>query len=140
LEMKRRRLSGVPAPALVAGVMLVGAIVVTPVAVIGSSDLMAIEGVEWCWVLALVLLPGTAGHGLMAWAHEHVDVTGSSLLTLARPVVSTIGAWLVFDETLTWVQAVGAVLVIVGLVGVVASSRAAARPSRSAAVSARIGS
>ena len=142
LEMKRRRLSGVPAPALVAGVMLVGAIVVTPVALISSGDLMAIEGVEWCWVLALVLLPGTAGHGLMAWAHVHVDVTVSSLLTLGSPVVSTIGAWLVFDETLTWVQAVGAVLVITGLVGVVASSRAGARPSRSRAapISAPIGS
>ena len=34
----------------------------------------------------------------MNWAQRYVDVTISSLMTLANPVVTTIGAWLVYDQ------------------------------------------
>ncbi len=119
LEIKRQRMFGISVPALLAGVMLVAALVVTPFALLLSDDLGTLDHWDWLWLMALVLVPGTLGHGLMAWAHAHVDVTISSLLTLANPVVSTVGAWLVYDQTLTGLQVLGALLVIGGLVGVV---------------------
>jgi drug/metabolite transporter (DMT)-like permease len=126
LEIKRQRMQGLPVEPLLAGVMLVAALAVTPVALLTSNDLGTLDHWDWFWIAALVLVPGTAGHGLMAWAHAHVDVTISSLLTLANPVISTIGAWLVYDQSLTSVQILGAGLVLGGLVGVVAG---APRPS-----------
>jgi drug/metabolite transporter (DMT)-like permease len=119
LEIKRQRMYGIAVPALLAGVMLVAALAVTPFALLLSDDLGTLDHWDWFWLGALVLLPGTLGHGLMAWAHRHVDVTISSLLTLANPVVSTVGAWLVYEQSLTGLQVLGAVLVVGGLVGVV---------------------
>ena len=131
LEMKRQRTAGVPAMPLLAGVMLTAAIAVTPIVLLSGDDLTAIGGWDWLWLLLLVFGVGAVGHGLMAWAHRHVDVTISSLLTLGSPVISAVGAWLVFQQGLTAVQLVGAVLVLLGLVGVVAASP---RPTAEAAV------
>ena len=78
-----------------------------------------LSGWDWFWLVAMVLVTGLTGHGLMTWAQRFVDVTVSSLLTLASPVVSTIGAWIFFDQSLVAVQLVGAVLVIAGLAGLV---------------------
>ena len=88
-------------------------------------------GWDWVWLLVLVLGVGAVGHGLMAWAHRHVDVTISSLLTLGSPVISAVGAWMVFGQGLTALQLVGAVLVLSGLVGVVVASP---RPAVEAAI------
>ena len=131
LEMKRQRTAGVPALPLLAGVMLTAAIAVTPVVLLSGDDLTAIGGWDWLWLLLLVLGVGGVGHGLMAWAHRHVDLTISSLLTLGSPVISAVGAWLVFGQSLTVVQLVGAVLVLAGLVGVVVASP---RPTAEAAI------
>ena len=131
LEIKRQRMHGVPATSLLSGVMLTAAVVVTPYALLVSGDLATLDHWDWLWLAALVLIPGTAGHGLMAWAQRHVDVTISSLLTLANPVVSTIGAWLIYDQVLSSLQVVGAALVLGGLVGVVV---AAPRPAAEVAI------
>jgi drug/metabolite transporter (DMT)-like permease len=112
-------------------VMLTAAIAVTPVVLLTEDDLGSIGGWDWLWLLLLVFAVGAVGHGLMAWAHRHVDVTISSLLTLGSPVISAVGAWMVFDQSLTAVQLAGAVLVLAGLVGVVVASP---RPSAEAAI------
>ncbi|HKA04041.1 MAG TPA: EamA family transporter [Acidimicrobiales bacterium] len=131
LEIKRQRTAGLPAMPLLAGVMLTAAIAVTPVVLVTDHDLTAIGGWDWLWLLLLVFGVGALGHGLMAWAHRHVDVTISSLLTLGSPVISALGAWLVFSQSLTTVQLVGAALVLLGLVGVVVASP---RPAAEAAI------
>ncbi len=123
LVIKHRRSVGVPAAALLSGMILCAAIFVTPIALLGSGDLHAIGGTDWLWLVLLVLLPGTLGHGLMNWAQRYVDVTVSSLMSLGNPVVSAIGAWLVFDEALNATQILGAALVLAALAGIVAHQR-----------------
>jgi drug/metabolite transporter (DMT)-like permease len=66
----------------------------------------------------LLAVPGT-GHYLMNWAHLHVSLSVAGLLTLAIPVVSVLGAWLILDQHLTPVQALGGVVVLGVLAGVV---------------------
>jgi drug/metabolite transporter (DMT)-like permease len=122
LEMKRVRTDNVPATPLLAGVILVAAIVFTPYALLAGGDLGAIGGWDWLWVAFLAVVPGTVGHGLMTWAQRHVDVTVSSLISLLNPVVASVGAWLVFSEALAPVQIVGVGLVLAGLAGVVVAS------------------
>jgi drug/metabolite transporter (DMT)-like permease len=119
LVIKHRRGAGLPAVALLAGVLLGAAVAVTPVAVIGSDDLFSISGWDWFWLAMMVLVPSTIGHGLMNWAQRYVDVTISSLMTLANPVVTTIGAWLVYDQVLKGVQVLGAAVVMLSLAGIV---------------------
>ena len=61
-------------------------------------DLDAIHGTDWLLLLGLILFPGMVGHGLMTWAHHYVDVTVTSMMTLANPVVSIVGAWILYDQ------------------------------------------
>jgi drug/metabolite transporter (DMT)-like permease len=66
----------------------------------------------------LLAVPGT-GHYLMNWAHLHVSLSVTGLLILGIPVMSVLGAWLILDQHLTSVQALGGVVVLGVLAGVV---------------------
>jgi drug/metabolite transporter (DMT)-like permease len=123
LEVKRQRTRGIATMAYLTGVMLTGAIALTPYVLLTGGDLRAIGGREWLLVLFIVLVPGAAGHGMMTWAQRFVDVSVLSLLTLASPVVSAVGAWLVFDQVLTLTQLVGGAMVLVAIGGIVAGHR-----------------
>ena len=108
----------------VASVFLVAAVFVTPWCLLTSDDLGAMHGTDWIWLVLLVLGPGVVGHGLMTWAHAHLDVTLTSLLSLGNPVVSTIGAWAIFSQDLSVSQIAGAVVVLVALGAIIRKQRA----------------
>ena len=72
----------------------------------------------------VVLLPGMVGHGLMTWAHHYVDVTVTSMMTLANPVVSIVGAWILYDQELSPEQMAGGVVVLVALGAILRKQRA----------------
>jgi len=115
LLSKHLRNRDVQSWSLLAAVFLVTAVVVTPWAVLTGDDLGAIHGVDWVWLLGLVFLSGLMGHGLMTWVHRYLDVTVTSTLTLANPVLAVIGAWIVFDQTLNGLQIAGIVVTLVAL-------------------------
>ena len=64
------------------------------------------------------------GHGLMTWAHHYVDVTVTSMMTLANPVVSIAGAWIIYDQDLEPAQIAGGVVVLVALGAILRRQRA----------------
>lgn len=66
---------------------------------------------QWIYVIGLVLLPGT-GHLLISWAHAHVSLTLLSLFTLGVPVISVLGAAIIFDESVVALQVAGIVVVL----------------------------
>ena len=100
--------------------MIIGAVTVLPIAAIeaGTPVLPVPSGRQFAWLLVLLAVPGT-GHYLMNWAHLHVSLSVAGLLTLAIPVLSALGAWLILDQHLTPVQALGGVVVLGVLAGVV---------------------
>jgi drug/metabolite transporter (DMT)-like permease len=100
-----------------AGVFIVGAVVVTPVCLIMGDDTWKVNGRDWVLLLAMVVGPGWVGHGLISWASRHLPVTTTSLLTLGSPVVSVLGGWLIYDQHLGLLQVIGAAMVIGGLAG-----------------------
>ena len=132
IRMKRSRNAGVPAASLIASVFLVAAVVATPWALAVSNDLGALRGNDWLLLLTMVLGPGLVGHGLMTWAQRYLDITTASLLTLGQPPLSTLGAYLFYDERLTLTQVIGAGVVLAGLAGVVAHVRSASAEPESA--------
>ena len=100
--------------------LLIGALTVLPLAAIeaGTPILPVPSSRQFVWLLVLLAVPGT-GHYLMNWAHLHVSLSVAGLLTLAIPVLSALGAWLILDQHLTPVQAIGGVVVLGVLAGVV---------------------
>ncbi len=126
IEVKKARAGGVHSWSFLACIFGVCAALAIPYALIVSDDLGAIGGRDW-WLLALmVLLPGVAGHGLMTWAARHMDVSIASLMTLASPVVSAVGAWIIYSESLAPLQIVFAAVVLGALAGIVVDARGGA--------------
>jgi drug/metabolite transporter (DMT)-like permease len=117
--LKRTRDAGIDGWTFLSGVFLVGSIVITPWCLVASDDLTAVNAKDYLLLAGMILGPGLVGHGLVTWASRHLDATVTSLLTLLGPVVSVVGAWLIYDQSLGWNKVVGAVLVLGGLAGTV---------------------
>lgn len=117
LTLKRRRNEGMDGWAFLAGVFIVGTIVITPFCIVMGDDTTALSLSDVGFLLAMVAGPGLVGHGLISWASRHIPVTTTSLLTLGSPVISVFGGWLVYDQHLGGPQVLGAALVLGGLAG-----------------------
>lgn len=126
LLSKKRRVAGVHSWSYLAAVFLWASFFILPFGALASSDLGAMKSLDWVYVLAMAIGPGLVGHGLMTWAQSHVDVTLASLLGLLSPVISTVAAWVVFDESLTPLQILGAVVVLGFLALLVGEQRSSA--------------
>ena len=83
---------------------------------------------EWAWITLLAIGSGGFGHLLLNWAHDHLDLSVMSLLTLAVPVVAVITAALFLDEPLSPVQVIGMGIVVVALAAVVRGTSVPAEP------------
>ncbi|MFM7271228.1 MAG: DMT family transporter [Actinomycetes bacterium] len=108
---------------LLAGVMLIGAITMTPYTVVLEGVPKALGTVDWFLVLFIVIVPGFTGHGLMTWAQRHAPVTLLSVVMLLSPVVSAVGAWILFGQTLLPMQFVAGAVVLGSVAGVVTGHR-----------------
>lgn len=117
--LKRTRDAGIDGWTFLSGVFLVGSIVITPWCLVASDDLTSVNGKDFLLLGGMILGPGLVGHGLVTWASRHLDATVTSLLTLLGPVVSVVGAWLIYDQSLGWNKVIGAALVLGGLAGTV---------------------
>ena len=130
LRMKNLRDDGIHSWSLLAAVTTVAALVAVPPCLLASNDLGSMTPRSWMFLLAMVLLPGVVGHGLMTWASGHLPVTVSSLLTLGSPVVSAVGAWLWLNQSMNEWQCVGSVIVL-GALGCDRRERAGRSGARS---------
>jgi len=128
VRMKQVRNRGIHSIALIAGVFCVAAFTVTPWVLLTSHDMGAIHGADWFSILGMVVLSGLVGHGLMTWAQRHVDITVASLLMLGGPVISAVGAWIVFSQQLSPLQIAGALVVLAALGAIVLDVRSTPVP------------
>ena len=128
VRMKQVRNKGVHSIALIAGVFFVAALTVTPWVLLTSDDLGGIHGLDWLSIIGMVLLTGLVGHGMMTWAQRHLDITVASLLGLGSPVISAVGAWVLYSQRLSFVQIAGAIVVLAALGAIVLEVRSNAVP------------
>lgn len=103
-------------------ITLVAAVAITPVALLSGQPLAIRSPGTWLVVVLLAIGPGGAAHLLLNWAHPHVAIVRTSLLTLAIPVVASGLAVVFLDEPLTLLQAAGGLVVIGSLAAVVLAS------------------
>lgn len=72
-------------------------------------------GLTYLWLGLLALGPQLLGHSTFNWALRHLPAAKVSVLILGEPIGAAILAYLVFGETLSWLRAVGAAVVLVGI-------------------------
>jgi drug/metabolite transporter (DMT)-like permease len=118
LCIKRARVADVPAAAYITGVFLVGAVTMTPMAFLWGTPVGALDRAEWAYIVAIALLVGCLGHGMLTWAQKHVNVGVASTIILGTTVVTAVGAWIFFDEALDAAQIVAGAVVL-GAIGAI---------------------
>lgn len=101
-----------------AGLQLVAALTVTPVALLSHNGLAG-SGRTWLLVLLLTTVPGS-GHLLLNYAHRYVRLSVTSLLNLLTPVTAMVSAALLLHEGVSGLQVAGAGVVLAGLAVVLA--------------------
>lgn len=69
----------------------------------------------YLWLALLALGPQLIGHTTFNWALRHLPATKVSVLILGEPVGAAVLAYLVFGETLTWLGALGAAILLAGI-------------------------
>ena len=101
-----------------------GATAVVAVAAALTGDIGAsLDSRDIVLLVLMVAGPGLGGHLLMAWAHRYVDVSASSVIVVAQPLVATAVAAVMVDEPITLMQAVGALIVVTAIAAVVRGNR-----------------
>jgi drug/metabolite transporter (DMT)-like permease len=105
--------------AYLAGLSLVATAAVTPLVLVSGERLAVPRPSGWATIVAIAVINGALGHFLMNWAHGHVPIVATSLMTLAIPVFATASAALFIDEPVTALQLLGMVVVIGALAVVV---------------------
>ena len=104
-------------------VLGVAAVALTPAMLIGGGSFIDPSARDWLLIVIVAIGPGTAGHLLVTWAHKHVDVSLSSVIGVAQPVLAAAGAALFLDEKLVPLQVVGGIITIVSVVSIVRRRR-----------------
>ena len=119
ISSKRRRVDGVDTWQFLYGVSVIQVLVVVPYSLFTSDDILQISLRDFGFLIAMTLFSGTIGHSFMLWAQKYVDASVSSLILLLGPVISSIGAWLVYSQNISVIQVIGGAVVLASLAGVV---------------------
>ncbi len=77
--------------------------------------LVGFPPLTYVWLGLLAVGPQLLGHSTFNWALRHLPAAKVSVLILGEPVGAAILAYLVFGETLSWLRALGAAVILVGI-------------------------
>ena len=83
---------------------------------------MALDAHGWEVLLALALLSHFGGQTLIAYVLGHLPASFSALSLLWQPVMAALLAWPVLKEPISPLQAIGGVVVLIGI-GLASQSR-----------------
>ncbi len=108
----RKKMSTIPYTALVYGV---SALILTIVVVFRREPFWTYQPRTYLWLLALGIFPQLLGHSLFNWALKYISAAYVALTLLGEPIGTIILAYLFLRETPTLLEAVGAVLILVGI-------------------------
>ena len=94
---------------------LVASILLLIIALLSGEQILAVTVTGWLVVIGLALVSQVGGQGLVTFSMRHLPAPFSSVTLLLQPVVATIVAWFIFDEILGGWQAIGGMIVLVGI-------------------------
>ncbi|GAC1626006.1 MAG: DMT family transporter [Nevskia sp.] len=94
---------------------LAGAAVLLPLAAISGERLLPASLHDWLLLAVLGLVVHVGGQGLIAWAQAHLPASFASVTLLVQPVAAALFAWVLLGEGFGARQAIGAVIVLAGI-------------------------
>lgn len=121
LEQLRNRLS---TPVILLSTSAMGAVITGAIALKVEHQLLPISSQGWAAVLGLALVSQFLGQGLITYSLSRLSSGVVALSYLLEPVLSTLGAWILFSETLSLMNEFAFVLVIFGVYIAISSQSA----------------
>lgn len=103
-----------------ASVMVIAALVVTPITLSVDHGFGHVRTIDWFWIGLITLVPGS-GHLIMNWAHRFLAASLSSVVGNLSNLVAAAVAVPILGQSLSVTQIIG------GLVGLAAALSIAAR-------------
>lgn len=80
-----------------------------------GDGLWGYSGKTWLWLVLAALVPQVIGHSLLNWALARVTATLVATSTMAEPVIATLLALLILDETPPATSLVGGAIILTGI-------------------------
>ena len=102
----------VPTTAYVTSVYAVAAVLCFVFAVVSGASLVAYDGRTWTAFLLLALVPTMIGHTAINHAVAYVKAGWLSMATTSEALFAGLGAYLLWQEQVTWQTALGYALII----------------------------
>ncbi len=93
----------------------VGSLALLPIALLLDEPFFASTVRGWLALLGLGILSQIGGQGLIAYALAQLPASFTSVILLIQPVLSTILAWLFLSEIIGPFQAIGGLIVLLGI-------------------------
>jgi drug/metabolite transporter (DMT)-like permease len=93
----------------------VTALALFPIALLSGETIVPTTARGWSVLLGLALISQVSGQSLIAYALAHLPAAFSSVGLLLQPVMATLFAWQILGERLEPWQALGGILVLVGI-------------------------
>ncbi len=108
----RKQLNTVPYTALVYGV---AALILVVVVLLRGDPFWTYSEEIYLWLLALGIFPQLLGHSLFNWSLKYISAAYVSLTLLGEPIGTIILAFFFLKESLTLLEGVGALLILIGI-------------------------
>jgi drug/metabolite transporter (DMT)-like permease len=116
LFTKRARRAGVDTVSFMSCMMPLGLVTTIPAAVILAGDeIFSMTSRGWLVAALLAILTGMVAHGCIAFAQQHLPIATITIMQTAQPALAVAFAFVILGEEVRPLQAVGMVLVIVGI-------------------------
>jgi drug/metabolite transporter (DMT)-like permease len=91
------------------------ALVLLPVALAFGDRMLPSSAAGWLVLLGLALVCQSAGQSLIAYAMAHLPASFSAVSLLVQPVLAALYAWLLLGERVGALQAIGGLVVLIGI-------------------------
>ncbi|MHC4934323.1 MAG: DMT family transporter [Planctomycetota bacterium] len=126
LSVGRLREMGIGTVTILAWSTTTAALLLLPVSALARESFVPLTWMGWAVLLGLALVSHIGGQGLIAFALAHLPAAFTSVTLLAQPVLAALLAWLLFEEHLSTLQVLGALVI---LAGILLARRASDRPT-----------
>ncbi|KAA9014066.1 DMT family transporter [Niallia endozanthoxylica] len=80
-----------------------------------GEPLFSYSSKDWIYFILLAIFPTLLGHSLFNWSLKWLNTSTISMAVLLEPVGAGILAYFLLQETITWTQALGSIIVISGI-------------------------
>ena len=104
----------------------IAALALLPLA-IADGGMFAMSSTGWTYTVIMTVLTGVVAHGLLVFAQKSVQIGTIGIAQVVQPALAVIWSYLLLGEHLDPLQAVGIVIVMVGLAAFLTLNGRAAR-------------